>query len=195
MKKILLCVMFLTLFQFSNAQFYNPYIQLEGGIPLNQKNAGMLYLELGTNYKWLDIGLALDYESDSFFKEYNGEIYVYKDADHNPLIQDKGFNYFENNSLQIVTSIDIVRLFFKESRHAFKISGGYGIARYKKTWSSQNFPESSLAYYTLKSSSRIAFAGSLKVSYTYLINSKTGLGIYIGGTNYPSIGLHLRRKI
>jgi len=195
MRKILLSILFLTAFLFSSAQFYNPYIQFEGGIPLNQKYAGMLCFEFGTSYKWLDLGIALDYESDSFFKEYNGEIYIFKDAGHQPLIQDLEFNYFENNSLQIVTSVDILRLFLKESRHAFKIGGGYGIARFKDTWSTRNFPESSLADYTLKSMSRIGFTGSLKASYSYAISTKLSIGVYIGGTNYPSIGLHLRRKI
>ncbi len=195
MKKLLLSVLFLTGFLFSSAQFYNPYIQLEGGIPLDQKNAGMLCIEFGTSYKWLDVGISLDYESDSFFKKYNGEIYIFKDAGHQPLIQDTEFNYFENNSLQIVSSVDLLGLFLKESRHAFRVGGGVGIARYRATWSTENFPESSLAEYTLKSSGRIGFAGSLKASYTYAVNTKLSIGVYIGGTNYPSIGLHLRRKI
>lgn len=195
MRKILLIILFSTAFLHSSAQFYNPYIEFESGIPFNLKNAGMFCLEFGTSYKWLDLGVALDYESDSFLKEYNGEIYLFKDAGHNPLIQDIEFNYFENNSLQIVTSVNIFRLFSKESRHTFKIGGGYGIARFKDTWSTHNFPESSFADYTLKSRSRIGFVGSLKASYTYAINTKFSIGVYIGGSNYPSIGLHLRRNI
>jgi len=195
MRKILLSVLFLTAFLYSSAQFYNPYIQLEGGFPLNQKYAGVLCFEFGTSYKWLDLGIALDYESDSFFEQYNGEIYIFKDAGHNPLIQEVGFYYFENNSLQIVTNVDIIRLFFKESRHAFKIGGGFGIARYQETWSTRDFIESSLADYTLKSSSKNGFAGSLKASYTYAISNKFSAGVFIGGSTFPSIGLRLRRKI
>ena len=195
MKKYILCLMFLNTYLFANSQFYNPYIQLDAGIPLDQKDAGMFCLEFGTSYKWLDLGIALDYESDSFFKEYYGEIYIFKDANLHPLIQDNEFSYFENNSLQIVAKVDIIHLFFKESRHAFKVGGGYGIARYRDTWSTRNFTEASLAEYTLKSKSNFGFFGSLKASYTYNINPKFSIGAFIGGTNYLSAGILLRRKI
>ncbi len=194
MRKILLSILFLTAFLYSSAQFYNPYIQLEGGFPLNQKYAGVLCFEFGTSYKWLDLGIALDYESDSFFESYNGEIYILKDAGRNPIISGDGFNYFENNLIQIVTSVDIIRLFLKESRHAFKIGGGFGIGRYQETWSTRYFQDETVEY-NLRSSSGFSYAGSLKASYTYAISNKFSAGVFIGGSNYPSIGLRLRRKI
>jgi hypothetical protein len=55
-------------------EFFNPYVQLSGGLTVDHKNTGAVCIEYGSTYKWFDIALAADYESNSFAKEYTGEV-------------------------------------------------------------------------------------------------------------------------
>jgi len=195
MKKVLLFLFFFNGFMIVNAQFYNPYIQVEAGIAVDQKNTGLFCAEFGTSYKWLDLGLSVDIESNSFFKEYNGEVNIFKDGGYDPQRNHSGeFGYFSNTSLQFIAKVDIIRLFTDKSRHSFKIGGGLGIIRYQDM-SSTNISNGSSVEYSLTTNSRFGLLGSFKASYEYKINPKISVGAYFGGTYYPSLGLLLRRNI
>lgn len=196
MKKVILFLFLCTAFLHVNAQFFNPYIQLEAGIAVNQKSAGLFCAEFGTSYKWFDLGLAVDCESDSFFKEYVGELNIFKDEGYDPnRNHNDEFSFFTNTSFQLVAKLDVIRLFSDNSRHSFKISGGYGIIRYQKIWSTRNFNENSEVEYNLTAKSDFGLLGSLKASYEYRISPKISVGAYFGGTYYPSLGFLLRRNL
>lgn len=153
----------------------------------------MVCFEVGTSYAFIDVGLALDNESNSFFKEYAGEINIYKEGGYDPTRNhNEAFAYFNNTSLQLITKLDVIRLFANNSAHSFKIGGGYGIVRYHKTWSTNSFTESSPIDYVLVSKSYLGQLGSFKVSYEYKIKPRVIVGTYFGGTFYPSVGLLLR---
>ena len=193
-----LVVLFLisTVFFTANGQLFTPYIQLEGGVAIDQKNVGMLSIELGASYKWLDFGLMVDYQSDSFFKEYNGELYIYKDDGYDPNRNNNDeFSFFSYTSLQLVAKVDVIRIFTDNSRHAVKIGGGGGIICYEEVLSSSNFRESSSVEYELLTQKRYGMLGSFKVSYEYKINPKISLGTYFGGTYYPSVGLLIKYNL
>ena len=196
MKRLFLFQFFIIIILVANAQLINPYFQLEAGVAVNHKNIGLFCLELGSNYKFIDIGLAIDYESNSFFKEYTGEINIYNDEGYNPdrNLNDE-FSYFDNTSLQLVSRIDIVKLFTGNSLHAFKIGGGYGIIHYKKTSSINSHAENSNKNYTLIAKSYFGLLGSYKISYEYKLKPELIVGTYFGGTFYPSVGILIRSNI
>lgn len=196
MKKLIISLFFYNIYLLVNAQFLNPYIQLEGGFAVNKKNTGMVCAEFGTSYKWLDIALAADYESNSFTNEYIGEINIFKDEGYNPdRTHNDEFSFFTNTSLQLVAKVDIIRLFTTSSRHSFKIGGGYGMISYQKAWSTSVFSENSDVEYNLTTKSYLGLLGSFKVSYEYKLKPKLILGTYFGGTYYPSIGLLIRSNL
>lgn len=178
----------------SNAQNLNLYVQTEAGVAVNNKNTLAFRSEIGANYKWLDVGISFDRESNSFFKEYNGELNIWReggyDAGRN---HNEEFDYFENTSLQLVSRVDIIRLFKNNSRHAFKIGGGYGLVRYRKMWSVYNTDKSSDLEYNITTKSNFGLIGSFKVNYEYEVIPKLKVGAYFGGSYYPSVGLLFRK--
>ncbi|MDR1742242.1 MAG: hypothetical protein LBR48_00260 [Dysgonamonadaceae bacterium] len=194
-KRLFISMFFVAFFYlYSNAQF-NPYVELKSGVAANHKDTGMLAVEFGTTYKWLDVALYADIQSNNFWKEYSGEVNIHKEEGYNPnRNHNADFGYFTNTSLQMVAKIDIVRLFATDSRHSLKVGGGYGVIRYQKAWSKSDFPDNSSVEYNLTTKSDIGRLGSLYVSYGYKVKPKLIVGTYFGGTYYPSIGLSLRRN-
>lgn len=183
-------------FLFVDAQFINPYIQAEGGIALNRKNTGVFRTEIGTTYKWLDIGLVLDRESNSFFKEYNAEMNVFKDVGYDSnRNHNNEFDYFTNTSLQLIAKIDIIRLFIDKTRHGLKFGGGFGLVRYQKAWSYYGFNENSDTEYALAITSNFGLLGSFKLEYQYEILPKLNIGTSFGGTFYPALSILLRKDL
>lgn len=196
MKRIIIFLFVCNVILQAKAQFFNPYIQIESGIAVNQKSAGLFCAELGTSYKYFELGLAVDFESNSFFKEYTGELNIFKADGYDPnRNHNDEFSYFTNTSLQLVAKLDIIRLFTDKSRHSIKISGGYGLIRYQRDWSTRTYNENSQIEYSLTTNSYFGMLGSFKTSYEYKINSKIGVGAYFGGTYFPSFGLLLRSNI
>lgn len=196
MKKLILFFSFNFIYLQLYAQLINPYIQLEGGFAVNQKNTSMVCAEFGVSYKWLDIALATDYESNSLTNEYIGEINIFKDEGYNPdRTHNKEFGFFTYTSLQLVAKIDFIRLFTSKSRHSFKTGGGYGIIRYQEAWSTSLFSENSDVAYNLTTKSNFGLLGSFKVSYEYKLKPKLVLGSYFGGTYYPAVGLLIRSNL
>ena len=178
----------------ANAQLFNPYFQIEAGIAVNKEKTGVFRTEVGATFKWLDVGLVLDRESNSFFKEYNGEIYIFKDQVYDPVRNHNDeFDYFTNTSLQLTAKIDIIRFFTDKSRHAFKIGGGYGVIRYQKAWSYFRLNENSEIEYELATSSNFGLLGSFKLGYEYEILPKFKIGATFGGTFYPAVSIVLRK--
>lgn len=193
MKKLIICFCFVNIYLFSNAQSLNPYVQLESGLAFGHKNTGVIYAEVGMSYKWLDIALATDYVSNSFAKEYIGEINIFKDEGYDPeRTHNDSFSYFTNTSLQVIAKIDVIRLMRANSKHSIKLGVGYGLIRYQKSWSMYDFNNNSELAYNLTTKSYLGMLGSVKVSYEYKLKPKLIVGTYLGGTLYPSIGLLLR---
>ena len=58
MKRLFLFQFFIIIILVANAQLINPYFQLEAGVAVNHKNTGLFCLELGSNYKFIDIGVG-----------------------------------------------------------------------------------------------------------------------------------------
>ena len=71
MRRVILFHFFITMAFIANAQLFNPYFQIEAGIAVNREKPGVFRTEVGATFNWLDVGLVLDRESNSFFKEYN----------------------------------------------------------------------------------------------------------------------------
>jgi hypothetical protein len=177
-------------------EFFNPYVQLSGGLTVDHKNTGAVCIEYGSTYKWFDIALAADYESNSLAKEYTGEVNIFRNVGYDPSrTHNEPFAYFTNTSLQLVGKVDLVRLLVSDSPHSLKVGGGYGLVRYQKSWSIMDYPDDSSLEYTLTTKSYLGMLGSFKVSYEYQLTPKMVLGTYFGGTFYPSIGLLIRGNI
>ena len=196
MKRVILFLFLCNTLLQAQAQFFKPYLQIATGVAVNQKNGGLFCAEFGTRYKWFELGLAVDYESNSFFKEYIGELNIFKIEGYDPSRNHNDeFSYFANTSFQLIAKVDLIRLFTDKSRHSIKIGGGYGLIRYHEIWSTGSFNESSEVEYNLTAKSDFGLLGSLKTTYEYKINPKISVGAYFGGTYYPSIGLLLRSNI
>ena len=194
MRRVILFHFFITMAFIANAQLFNPYFQIEAGIAVNREKTGVFRTEVGATFNWLDVGLVLDRESNSFFKEYNGELYIFKDQGYNPAsnLNDE-FDYFANTSLQLTAKIDIIRFFKDNSRHAFKIGGGYGVIRYQKAWSHFRLNDDSKFEYELATTSNFGLLGSFKLGYEYEILPKFKIGATFGGTFYPALSILLRK--
>ena len=194
MKKVSILLLLSIITISASAQLNNIYVQTEMGIAVNRSNTLVFRTELGNSFKWLDVGLALDRESNSFFKEYNGELYIFKDQGYNPASNlNEDFDYFANTSLQLTAKIDIIRFFKDNSRHAFKIGGGYGVIRYQKAWSHFRLNDDSKFEYELATTSNFGLLGSFKLGYEYEILPKFKIGATFGGTFYPALSILLRK--
>ena len=194
MRRVILFHFFITMAFIANAQLFNPYFQIEAGIAVNREKTGVFRTEVGATFNWLDVGLVLDRESNSFFKEYNGEIYIFKNQVYDPVRNHNDeFDYFANTSLQLTAKIDIIRFFKDNSRHAFKIGGGYGVIRYQKAWSHFRLNDDSKFEYELATTSNFGLLGSFKLGYEYEILPKFKMGVTFGGTYYPALSILLRK--
>lgn len=194
MKKKLIIFLFIVNFcLLTNAQFFNPYVQIAGGVAVDNDKMRSVSAEFGTTYKWLDIALAYEYASNSMGKDYFGDIYLFKDKDRNPFRSThETFGFHSVASYQLVAKVDVVRLFVADSRHSFKIGGGFGTERESKWLSTYNFPPASEVEYYLKTESHFGPSSSLKAAYEYRVTPKFSLGTYFGGTYYLCVGLLLR---
>ena len=67
MRRVILFHFFITMAFIANAQLFNPYFQIEAGIAVNREKTGVFRTEVGATFNWLDVGLVLDRESNSFF--------------------------------------------------------------------------------------------------------------------------------
>lgn len=181
-------------FQSADAQQLKPYIQTEAGISLEVKDVMHLGVEFGESYKWFDFGLSLNYEGNSLGKSYiESTNLLYDDQNYNDLIWVKNnFGYFSYTSLQLICKVDIVHIFTTNSHHSFKLGGGYGIVQHK--YSNRKVNDSQTpASYSMIVGSGVGLSSSFLVDYEYIFNNNFKVGVFLGGTEYPSIGLLLRK--
>ncbi|MFV0390742.1 MAG: hypothetical protein ACK5KP_02480 [Paludibacteraceae bacterium] len=200
-KKTIFLLLFANFYLLAGAQFFNPYIQLEGGVsvPIEKKgNFHVLWMEFGTTYKWLDLALAVSHEGNDFGEEYySRSITIFREEENgsNTNVNRNHIDPFSistYSSLQLVAKVNIIRLFTTDSRHSFKIGAGGGILLRQKADGYSDADVNSDVAHTLTYQKYYGMLGSLKAAYEYKVTPKFSLGTYFGGTYYPSVGLLLR---
>ncbi|MBP1676814.1 MAG: hypothetical protein H6Q20_1373 [Bacteroidetes bacterium] len=193
--KFVLTSCFLCVFVLQNAvcQSFTPYVQAEAGISTDNKNLLRFGIEFGKTYKWLDLGIGLDYEGTSLGDEYHVSAnYVAGDDAFNDLNLDKEqFGNFANNSLQLIAKVDIIGLFTSDSRHLLKIGGGYGVLN-RKSVSSYTSHNNDQTSYSLTVENRYGLTGSFKLSYEYKVLPGLRIGAFWGGAYSPFLGFLVR---
>ena len=143
---------------------------------------------------FMNMSNDVSYSHDTKCRIQTCKIKDLKDQGYNPASNlNEDFDYFANTSLQLTAKIDIIRFFKDNSRHAFKIGGGYGVIRYQKAWSHFRLNDDSKFEYELATTSNFGLLGSFKLGYEYEILPKFKIGATFGGTFYPALSILLRK--
>ena len=192
---------------FTSAQKWGNYVQLSGGIGISVcggYNGIFFQGEYGKTYKWLDLSLAMTYETYNDWDDYNAtsDIFIRRGQAQafpsNNVLQYRASNEFiiydNNTSLSLNARIDIIRLFAENSRHSVKIGGGVGLA-FEQTGESQRENLNQGEVYYLYISNKIKFLPNVRVSYDFSLSQKFALGVFAyGGRWSPILGLSIRRN-
>ncbi|MDR1742506.1 MAG: hypothetical protein LBR48_01635 [Dysgonamonadaceae bacterium] len=194
MKKILVILILFPVFVQAQIQ---DYVQFGAGA--GSLNSFVIQGEYGKTWKWLDVGMSIDYESwnlplgteYSTFLQYNdngyGNGFYVTNSMYNKNIG--GETLF---ALRLNARVNVVRLFVENSRHAIKIGGGIGYARMNElnlifSKDDKNFVE------CIKNQDSF-LSPSCRVSYEYSITPKMTIGVFAFGNLCLDIGLSLRRN-
>jgi hypothetical protein len=118
MKKIVFTICLTLIFAvFSNlqAQNWSSYLQFETGLGLsNEHNYNLFQIEYGKTYKWLDLGLALNYQRMSWQTYYISGNDIYNDIE-------SGMGFLLN------VRFDILKMLTKNAHDSFKIGLSPGL--------------------------------------------------------------------
>jgi len=180
----------------TSAQTTQNYVSFRSGITSNNSfgSGYSIQGEYGKTYKWLDIGLSMEYfstlpigglESGSISMLSNNSFY-------------SGSQGLEVLSGKYTTSISIhpmfnlIKLFDNKTNHVFKIGTSMGIA-HRTTINKEFTNENSILRYE---SNYVFNHFPLDVEYDYILRNKIGLGAYFKTTSYSSVyllGLSIKR--
>lgn len=177
----------------------NNYLQLSVGY--NPKynyanssiNNSMYYLsvEYGKSYKWLDVGISIDYEngvhplsSNSFEITYHKETNSY--TSHN----DDSFSGIVNTSVRLNAKINLIRLFSETSRHALKLGGNYGIGFTEEINSYDKTSDNISWWYH----SSYNWYGGYKLAYEYALTPNISIGAFLNKGKCNTYGVSIQRR-
>ncbi|GHT88852.1 hypothetical protein FACS189474_4830 [Bacteroidia bacterium] len=177
------------------AQNWQNYVQFNAGMSV-EDNGFMFQGEYGKTYKWLDLGVSMDYES---YKMPLGESkfanVTFWDNDQKTVtIQSYPESGFEGHTviaLRLNAKIDLIRLVVADSRHALKIGGGFGYAR---TQYMSSKPYEYSQKYFISNSIKHSWEGSIKAIYEFEIIPNIALGAFFYGGALPACGLSIKRN-
>jgi hypothetical protein len=177
------------------AQNGQNYVQFNAGMAVEDKGF-MFQGEYGKTYKWLDLGVSLDYEScDTPLGESKFANVTFWDNDQKTVtIQSYPESGFEGHTviaLRLNAKIDLIRLIVADSRHALKIGGGFGYAR---TQSMSSKPYEYSQKYYISNGIKHSWEGSIKAAYEFEITPNIALGVFFYGGALPVWGLSIRRN-
>ncbi|GHV58318.1 hypothetical protein FACS1894182_10040 [Bacteroidia bacterium] len=176
-----------------HAQNWQNYVQFNTGISIEGKGY-MFQSEYGKTYKWLDVGISIDYESHEIPLGVTHFAHVTLEDNSVVTIQSHPENGFTGHSVLAVrlnARIDLIRLMLNNSRHALKIGGGYGYAR-QQSMSSK--PNEYGQNYFISTGVKHSWEGALKATYEFEITPAITLGAFFFGANQPACGVGIRRN-
>jgi hypothetical protein len=200
MKKIIFAICFaLILFTFSKlqAQDWSSFVQFSGAA---QWYGGFMFKgEYGKTYKWLDLSFSMNYAAsmpmeESGFYITASENGVWTDTSPRQNGEYRDVLVDSHTLLAINAKIDIVRFFVKDSRHAFKIGGEFGLQFWQyfeyKDWTNAGWST------TYDVSNIIKPATSVYAAYEFDITKQLSLGAFynVGGYITPCLGLSIRQN-
>lgn len=165
MKKLFILCILATLISHVAAQKWKNYFQLGVGtgylMNADTKDTPFLQFEYGKTYKWLDVGVALEYANSS---TYNNKY----------------------NSLVLKTKLDIIRMLCENSRHSFKCGIGTGIGfRNVNNWYESTYTQPQ------ENNSSVYRLHSVSASYEYQIVDNISVGTFFNNyTGESFFGLH-----
>ncbi|MFV0391966.1 MAG: hypothetical protein ACK5KP_08830 [Paludibacteraceae bacterium] len=176
------------------------YIQFSGGAALRvlgDEPGIFLSGEYGKTYNWLDLGIAMNYETQASAKDYrlHTEIYVEENGEKfEPNMSSDHDSFLSSTSLSFNARANIIKFFVPDSKHFLKIGGGLGLASVQTMSSTKDSYAGINKYYFLHSS-KIEFLPTLMLNYEYAITEKMMAGVFLyGGKFSPCIGLSIRRN-
>ncbi|MDR1652137.1 MAG: hypothetical protein LBS01_00525 [Prevotellaceae bacterium] len=194
MKQYLIFIFSLFLGCSAVAQKLESYVQFSLGHSLNEKNSYMLQAEYGKTYKWLDVGLSLDYESAfTAGSSHRAIITVRNDGSADFIKPQKDFSNTLSVKLSLNARVDLIKLFVKNSKHSFTIGGGLGYRLHQLTNCKSEYLNSDIDY-ALSSQTEYEWFGSIRASYEYAITQKLRLGAFFYGSEIPALGMSIRRN-
>lgn len=175
------------------AQNWNDYFLLRTGYiipdPQNLNGKMALQVEYGKTYKWLNVGISLDYKNSFFDKYEYGGIVVYNDIPLARLLVGDSINE-TSTGLSLHASIDCIRIFLKNSKHSLRIGAKIGkvhslVIKQEQTTNTQ----------VLRYISNYGTYAAFDITYDYALNKNTHLGLFYESTVLrPCYGLTLCRK-
>jgi hypothetical protein len=169
---------------------YNPYYTYANSLSKNCMYS--ISGELGKAFKWIDIGLSVDYEnglsphssSNDFAFTYQKEAGIY--TSHT----DVNFSGIVNTSLRLNLNVNLIKFLSENSKHSFKFGGSYGLGFTEEI---NSFDENSdIISWWYHSSYN--WYGAYKFLYEYNLTPNVSLGAYYNKGKFVVFGLNLKRK-
>jgi hypothetical protein len=188
MKKIILIILlsiFVSSFGKIQSQDWSNFVQYSGVVGIITRDA-MLQGEYGKAYKWLDMSLSITYETEGRNYSMSDKLAI-TNGQINEAIPTKSFNTCSGTAFSINARVDIVRLFWANSRHAFRVGGGLGCEFYQNM---ENLYDGRT--YSVSMENKTRLLPNLRASYEFDITKKIALGafVYAGSlSNYIDLSI------
>ena len=201
MKKELILMFFLITWTTLNSQNkVSNYIQFSVGYnpsysyasSSHDKSLYFLSGEYGKQYKWLDLGISLDYENglNPFWSlNYFGLTHI-KQTNSYTLHSENSFSGIVNAALRLNLRINIIKLLSETSKHSLKIGGNYGVGFTEEINSHDETNDNISWWYN----SSYNWYGGYRFSYEYDLTSNISIGAFYNKGIIGTYGVSILRK-
>lgn len=146
----------------------------------------------GKQYKWLDLGISLDYENGLYpFATLNNFALTYiKQTNSYTLHNENSFSGILNTALRLNLRINVIKLLSETSKHSLKIGGNYGVGFTEEINSYDETNDNISWWYN----SSYNWYGGYRFSYEFDLNPNTSIGVFYNKGKIGTYGVSILRK-